>query len=56
MVIILVSAVPTQFVNAACSPYLGMASLNEIFKDRSNMAGDPDDFVEVKILNEAIEL
>ncbi len=46
---------PAQFVNAACSPYLGMASLNEFFKDRTNQATDSDDFVEVKILNEAID-
>ena len=44
------------YLNAAgnCSPYLGQASLNEFFKDKSNMAYDVDDFVEVKILNDTI--
>lgn len=37
-----------------CSPYLGQASLNEFFKDRSNMAYDADDFVEIKILNNTV--
>lgn len=37
-----------------CSPYLGQATLNEFFKDQSNMSYDVDDFVEVKILNDTI--
>ncbi len=37
-----------------CSPYLGRATLNEFFKDRSNMANDPDDFAEIKILDGTI--
>ena len=37
-----------------CSPYLGQASLNEFFKDQSNMSYDIDDFVEIKILNPSI--
>ena len=45
---------PTQEVAAACSPYLGQASFNEFFKNQTNQASDPDDFVEVKILNGAI--
>lgn len=45
---------PAQYVSAACSPYLGQASFNEFFKDRTNQASDPDDFVELKILNGAI--
>ncbi|MGD8525353.1 MAG: Calx-beta domain-containing protein, partial [Thioalkalispiraceae bacterium] len=36
------------------SPYSGRATLNEFFKDRSNMANDPDDFVELKILDSSI--
>ena len=54
-IIVLLSILPVQLASAACSPYLGMASLNEIFKDRTNQAFDADDFVEVKILNEAID-
>ena len=46
---------PAQYVSAACSPYVGMASLNEFFKDRANQAFDADDFVEVKILNGNID-
>ncbi|MFO7604364.1 MAG: DUF6701 domain-containing protein, partial [Gammaproteobacteria bacterium] len=36
------------------SPYAGRASLNEFFKDRANQANDPDDFVEVKVMDPAI--
>lgn len=39
---------------AACSPYIGQASLNEFFKERSNQAADNDDFVEVRILDTTI--
>lgn len=38
----------------ACSPFLGLASLNEFFKDRTNQANDPDDFVEIKLLDQSI--
>ena len=38
----------------ACSPYIGQATLNEFFKDRANQSNDPDDFAEVKILNDSI--
>ncbi|MFT5400751.1 MAG: hypothetical protein ACI8XW_003562, partial [Gammaproteobacteria bacterium] len=41
---------------AACSPYLGLATLNELFKDRANQANDPDDFVELKLLDSSIPL
>lgn len=37
-----------------CSPFIGQAALNEFFKDQANQSNDPDDFVEVKILNGAI--
>lgn len=40
--------------NCTVSPYAGRASLNEFFKDQSNMSNDPDDFVEVKIMDPAI--
>ena len=49
------AALPVNSMAAGnCSPYLGQASLNEFFKDRSNMSYDVDDFVEVKILNDTI--
>lgn len=41
-------------VKAACSPYLGLATLNEFFKDRTNQRNDPDDFLEVKMLDSSI--
>ena len=39
-----------------CSPYLGFATVNEIFKDRSNQANDADDFIELKLLDQSIPL
>jgi hypothetical protein len=52
---ILIFSIP-GFLYAAgdCSPYIGQATLNEFFKDQSNQSIDVDDFVEVKILNDAI--
>ncbi|MCR8923055.1 hypothetical protein NO559_09750 [Dasania sp. GY-MA-18] len=41
-------------VGSSCSPYMGMATLNEFFKDRTNQRNDADDFVEVKILDNSI--
>lgn len=49
---LLVLAAQTQ---AACSPYLGFATFNEFFKDRSNQANDSDDMLEVKILDGSID-
>lgn len=42
------------YLLAACSPYMGQASLNEFFKNQSNQSYDVSDFVEVKILNGTI--
>ncbi|NNE62643.1 MAG: hypothetical protein HKN34_01045, partial [Gammaproteobacteria bacterium] len=42
------------FAAGNCSPYLGQASINELFKDRTNQANDPDDFVEIKIIDPAL--
>jgi hypothetical protein len=41
-------------IYAACSPYLGLATLNEFFKDRTNQANDSDDLIEVKVLDSSI--
>ena len=45
-----------NYAFAACSPYIGQATLNEFFKDQSNQSNDPDDFAEIKILNDSIPL
>ncbi|MFL0796731.1 MAG: hypothetical protein K6L73_04500 [Cellvibrionaceae bacterium] len=39
---------------AACSPYMGQASINEVSKFRSNGANNAEDLVEVKILDDSI--
>ena len=52
---IVLIAIP-NLVDAACSPYIGQATLNEFFKDQANQSNDPDDFTEVKILNDSIPL
>lgn len=41
---------------AACSPYIGQATLNEFFKENSTQETHADDFAEVKILNSTIGL
>lgn len=38
----------------ACSPYLGQASINELYKDNTTQVNDPDDLVEVKVLDPSI--
>ncbi len=45
---------PALKASAACSSYVGLATLNEFYKDRSNQAADVDDFLEVKILDNSI--
>ena len=35
----------------ACSAFAGSASLNEFFKDNTTQSNDPDDFVEIRILD-----
>ncbi len=42
-------------VGDECSIYLGQASLNEFFKDNTTQANDPNDFVEVEILDTSID-
>ena len=42
------------YLSAACSPYMGLASFNEFFKDKTNQDYDADDFVEVKLLDPSI--
>ena len=42
------------FAAGNCSPYLGGASINELFKDKTSQANDPDDFVEIKIIDPAL--
>ena len=43
-----------NYAFAACSPYIGQATLNEFFKDQANQSNDVDDFVEIKLLNDSI--
>ena len=47
--LLMLAAMPA-FAAGVCSPFLGQASINELFKDNANQANDVDDFVEVKIL------
>ena len=44
------------YAAGACSPYLGLATINELFRDKTNQDDDPDDFVEIKILDSSIPL
>jgi len=37
-----------------CSSFVGQATFNEFFKDKTNQANDPDDFVEIKIIDLSI--
>ena len=54
-IFIIMFTLPGYLVAAGdCSTYIGQATLNEFFKDQSNQTIDPDDFVEVKILNDTI--
>ena len=39
-----------------CSPYLGLATINELFRNKTNQTDDPADFVEIKILDSSIPL
>ena len=41
---------------AGCSAYIGLATINELNKDRSNGNDDASDFIEVKILDTSIPL
>ena len=50
----LLSIMPST-VYAACSPYVGQASFNEYYKDDTTQANDPDDFLEVKILDTSVD-
>ena len=49
----MLAAVPA-FAAGDCSPFLGQASINELYKESANQANDGDDFVEVKILDAAV--
>lgn len=47
-------ALSSTLAAAACSPYLGRATINEINKSKSNGNDDATDFVEIKILDSNI--
>lgn len=56
VVLTFIFLLPTHLLAANCalSPYAGKATLNEFFKDQSNQSNDSDDYVEIKILDSAI--
>ena len=42
------------FAAGNCSPYMGLATIHEVFKDNTNQSNSPADFVEIKILDTTI--
>ena len=51
---IMMGFVSTAYAAGDCSPYLGLATINEFFKDKTSQANDVDDFVELKRLDSSI--